>query len=150
NVGRDHDNDVRVDNVNVSRHHLRIVSTPTGWVVHDLESGQGPSVDGSRVTTMALVGPATPVLGQEPGGERLALRLTHEEASRTAEPTAVVEPPPPPAPGAAVPPPSGAAGTVIIGGEPNRPGGALRSGETAGPTIVTGDALTVEVGGTVT
>lgn len=150
NVGRDHDNDVRVDNVNVSRHHLRIVSTPTGWVVQDLESGQGTWVDGSRVTTMALVGPTTLVLGQEPGGERLELQLTHEEAPRTSEPTAVVEPPPPPAPGAAVPPPSGAAGTVIIGGEPNRPGGALRSGETAGPTIVTGDALTVEVGGTVT
>ncbi len=149
NVGRDHDNDVQVDNVNVSRHHLRIVSTPTGWMVQDLESGQGTWVDGTRVTTMALVGPTTLVLGQEPGGERLELQLAQGSGVKTSEPTAVVDPPAP-APGQPAPTPSGAAGTVIIGGEQNRPGGALRSGETAGPTIVTGDALTVEVGGTVT
>ncbi len=157
-IGREHDNEVRSNNVNVSRHHAELTWADGAWTVRDLDSAQGTWLDGNRITTHSLLGPTTLALGRPPGGETVELQLSAGSPGAS-DATAVVQPPTPagPAPsaptnvaspaGSVPPPPVGAPGTVILGGEQNRPGGQLRSGETAAATMVTGDALTIECGG---
>ena len=62
-LGRGHDADIRIDDPGVSRLHCEVVlGTPT--VVRDLNSTNGISVDGSRVTQAALVDGSTLTVGQ--------------------------------------------------------------------------------------
>lgn len=62
-VGRGHDADIRIDDPGVSRLHCEVVlGAPT--VVRDLNSTNGVSVDGTRVTQVALVDGSTVTLGQ--------------------------------------------------------------------------------------
>jgi len=50
-VGRSRECDVRIDDGNVSRHHLEVVQeSPTAWAVADLGSTNGTEVNGRKVT----------------------------------------------------------------------------------------------------
>lgn len=53
-IGRAPDNDVRIDDPRVSRHHARIVAREGGLVLVDLGSTNGTWVDGLRVSELAL------------------------------------------------------------------------------------------------
>jgi hypothetical protein len=62
-VGRGNEADIRIEDPGVSRVHCEVVlGTPT--IVRDLNSTNGLSVDGSRVTQAALVDGSTVTLGQ--------------------------------------------------------------------------------------
>ncbi|HSB63414.1 MAG TPA: FHA domain-containing protein [Thermoanaerobaculia bacterium] len=54
-VGRDPDCDVSLASRSVSRRHALLERTPNGWIVRDLGSANGTSVDGARVTEAPLV-----------------------------------------------------------------------------------------------
>ena len=54
-VGRDLDCDIPLTNRSVSRRHALVEKTPNGWVVRDLGSANGTSVDGARVKEAPLV-----------------------------------------------------------------------------------------------
>lgn len=54
-VGRAIDNDIRVEDTLVSRHHCRIEKTPEGPTLIDLGSSNGTQVNGERVDRQALV-----------------------------------------------------------------------------------------------
>ena len=53
-VGRDPDCDVSLTSRSVSRRHALVEKTPNGWVVRDLGSANGTSVNGARVTEAPL------------------------------------------------------------------------------------------------
>jgi ABC transport system ATP-binding/permease protein len=53
-VGRDLDCDVPLASRSVSRRHALVEKTPNGWVVRDLGSANGTSVDGARVREAPL------------------------------------------------------------------------------------------------
>jgi len=55
-VGRDESCDVVIDSAQVSREHLRLTRTPTGFVLEDLGSANGTFVNGKRVKR-AEIGP---------------------------------------------------------------------------------------------
>lgn len=54
-VGRDLDCDISLTNRSVSRRHALVEKTPNGWVLRDLGSANGTSVDGARVKEAPLV-----------------------------------------------------------------------------------------------
>lgn len=54
-IGRDPDCDIPLANRSVSRRHALVEKTPGGWVVRDLGSANGTSVDGARITEAPLV-----------------------------------------------------------------------------------------------
>jgi len=54
-VGRDLDCDIVLTSRSVSRRHALVEKTPNGWVVRDLGSANGTSVDGARVKESPLV-----------------------------------------------------------------------------------------------
>jgi pSer/pThr/pTyr-binding forkhead associated (FHA) protein len=53
-VGRDPDCDIPLASRSVSRRHALVEKTPNGWVVRDLGSANGTSVDGARVKEAPL------------------------------------------------------------------------------------------------
>lgn len=53
-VGRDPDCDIPLASRSVSRRHALVEKTPDGWVVRDLGSANGTSVDGARVKEAPL------------------------------------------------------------------------------------------------
>ena len=53
-VGRDPGSDIKIDDSTVSRHHAEIVHTDSGWVVRDLGSRNGVSVNGTRSKALLL------------------------------------------------------------------------------------------------
>jgi pSer/pThr/pTyr-binding forkhead associated (FHA) protein len=53
-IGRDPDCDVPLASRSVSRRHALVEKTPNGWVVRDLGSANGTSVDGARVKEAPL------------------------------------------------------------------------------------------------
>jgi transcriptional regulator with GAF, ATPase, and Fis domain len=53
-IGRDQDNDLHIDDVNLSRQHCRILRTKEGIVVEDLSSSNGTYVNGARIQRQAL------------------------------------------------------------------------------------------------
>jgi pSer/pThr/pTyr-binding forkhead associated (FHA) protein len=53
-VGRDPDCDVSLASRSVSRRHALVERTPNGWIVRDLGSANGTSVDGARVKEAPL------------------------------------------------------------------------------------------------
>jgi len=54
-VGRDLDCDIALASRSVSRRHALVEKTQNGWVVRDLGSANGTSVDGARVKEAPLV-----------------------------------------------------------------------------------------------
>ena len=54
-VGRDPDCDISLTSRSVSRRHALVEKTPNGWVLRDLGSANGTSVDGARVNEAPLV-----------------------------------------------------------------------------------------------
>jgi DNA-binding NtrC family response regulator len=53
-VGRDQDNDLHIEDVNLSRQHCRILRTKDGIVVEDLNSSNGTYVNGARTQRHVL------------------------------------------------------------------------------------------------
>jgi len=53
-IGRDQDNDLHVEDVNLSRQHCRILRTKEGIVVEDLNSSNGTFVNGARTQRQVL------------------------------------------------------------------------------------------------
>ncbi len=60
-VGRDADNDVVLDDPNVSRHHCRFFRQDGCWYIEDLGSRNGVRVDGQRIHSPTLVAVGTVV-----------------------------------------------------------------------------------------
>ena len=62
-IGRDTDNDVRLESRGMSRQHAVITATPTGFTIKDLDSQNGTVVNGRRVTERELADGDVIVLG---------------------------------------------------------------------------------------
>jgi ABC-type multidrug transport system ATPase subunit len=88
-IGRDESEDLRYDDIRVSRKHARIRYDGDHWVLEDLGSHNGTFRDGTRVTLVPLGGTAAFRLGGATDGP--ILEISPQDA---AVPTA----PPPPAP----------------------------------------------------
>jgi pSer/pThr/pTyr-binding forkhead associated (FHA) protein len=54
-IGRLTDNDIVLDDVNVSRHHAVIIDTGTSFVITDLRSANGVHVGGERIRGTATL-----------------------------------------------------------------------------------------------
>jgi len=65
-IGRDQDNDLHVDDVNLSRQHCRILRTKEGIVVEDLGSSNGTYVNGARTQRQVLSVGDTILIGVTP------------------------------------------------------------------------------------
>ena len=154
-VGRDADAEVQLRNTNLSRRHVEISHSGSGWVLRDVGSAQGTWRDGRQVQTVDIRGTIQVTLGREGRGEVLTL-----EASAAAPhfPAATEIPGRGAASGATqivggpvshgAPGSGGGEGTVVVGAAAsNRPGGPLRAEAIAGATIVTGDTLNIECAG---
>ena len=55
-IGRLSDNDIVLDDANVSRHHAVIIDTGTSFVITDLRSANGVDVRGERIRGTATLG----------------------------------------------------------------------------------------------
>lgn len=69
-IGRDLDNDLRVDDPSVSRHHVRLVPCQDGWDVLN-DSSSGMLVDGRPAERHRLRGAAVIALGRHPEAPRV-------------------------------------------------------------------------------
>lgn len=67
-VGRTVDNDIRIDDTTVSRHHAVIRREGNAFVVEDLGSSNGTSVGGKRITGPTKVAPGTAIAFGAVGG----------------------------------------------------------------------------------
>ncbi|MFI5119827.1 MAG: FHA domain-containing protein [Thermoanaerobaculia bacterium] len=63
-IGRDLDCDIPLASRSVSRRHALVEKTPSGWIVRDLGSANGTSVNGARVKETPLVTGATVRFGE--------------------------------------------------------------------------------------
>lgn len=63
-LGRGADNDVVLNDASVSRAHAKLTYEGGAWRLHDLDSGNGSTVAGERVTHVRLASPAAFALGQ--------------------------------------------------------------------------------------
>ncbi len=93
-IGRGPDNEIRLADPSVSRHHAVIERAPRGWTIRDLDSTNGTRHNGSRIHQAPLA-----------SGDRLtigAFELDAEDAteggSRLGPPAGRADPPPPPTP----------------------------------------------------
>ena len=93
-IGRGPDNDIRLADPSVSRHHALIERGPRGWSVRDLESTNGTRHNGSRIHRSPLS-----------SGDRLTIGAFELDAENTTEggtrlgpPAGRADPPPPPTP----------------------------------------------------
>lgn len=48
-IGRDHDNDITINNIRVSRHHARLEKIGSAWQIIDLKSANGTYINGKKV-----------------------------------------------------------------------------------------------------
>jgi hypothetical protein len=108
-LGRDVNNDVVVDDSEVSRRHARLSRQGEGYVYEDLGSTNGSFILGQRITAPTLLMPGTQITI----GERVSLDYLVEESDPSAtvvvsrirpEPAAAVPPAQPVTPPSAVPP----------------------------------------------
>jgi len=60
-IGRSSESDLVIRDDYTSTHHARLLLGVNGWMVEDLDSTNGTTLDGSRVTTQTLVPLNTPV-----------------------------------------------------------------------------------------
>ncbi|MGJ3240379.1 MAG: FHA domain-containing protein [Anaerolineae bacterium] len=56
-IGRDVDNDISLDEPEVSRHHMRLVLTKDGYMLEDLNTMNGTAIGGESLTTQQLLHP---------------------------------------------------------------------------------------------
>ena len=108
-LGRDVNNDVVVDDSEVSRRHARLSRQGEGYVYEDLGSTNGSFILGQRITAPTLLVPGTEITI----GERVSLDYLVEESDPSAtvvvsrihpEPAVAVPPAQPVTPPSAVPP----------------------------------------------
>lgn len=105
-IGRDVNNDIVINDVEVSRRHARITLQSGGYVLEDLGSTNGVFVNGQRITRPVMLrGGETIMLGEN---VTLAFEAMGYDAAATvvAAPPPVVEAPPPPSPQPVYAPPS--------------------------------------------
>jgi len=80
-VGRDVTNDVTVGDAELSRQHARLTRTPGGYVVEDLGSTNGSTVNGERLVAPRVLSPGDLLgMGQN---VTLSFEATSPEAART-------------------------------------------------------------------
>ena len=60
-IGRAKDSDLVIDNDDLSRHHARLTWGGHGWILEDLGSSNGTSVDGQRITGPVVLAPGSEV-----------------------------------------------------------------------------------------
>ena len=60
-IGRSSESDLVIRDDYTSTHHARLILGVNGWMVEDLDSTNGTTLDGSRVTNQTLVPLNTPV-----------------------------------------------------------------------------------------
>jgi pSer/pThr/pTyr-binding forkhead associated (FHA) protein len=129
-IGRDPGGEVVLDNANVSRLHALVVHDGESWILRDQGSFQGTFRDGQAVTELAL-GPSQSVtLGAPQVGVRIEMLVGAETAPTRPRATA-----------------TDSVDTVVPNRE-SRPGGALRDDVFDSATVVGGQSLRVECGGT--
>ncbi len=75
-IGRDPAGTLVIDDPRVSRRHIQISATNSGWVVEDLGSRNGTFYDGQPVERLTLTGPCVLRLGDAVVGPELRLRPT--------------------------------------------------------------------------
>ncbi|GAC56131.1 hypothetical protein GOHSU_03_00250, partial [Gordonia hirsuta DSM 44140 = NBRC 16056] len=85
-IGRDPSSDVAIDVPTVSRRHLEIRSSGQGWELVDAGSTGGVWVDGRRITTLALRGPAVLRLGPRPDAPVISVGPTGAAADSAGAP----------------------------------------------------------------
>ena len=83
-IGRDHDCDVRINEVHVSRRHLAGSFEKGRWCLRDLKSANGIIADGRRVDTVAIDGSLTVTLGAEGPSLTFAVQGAHSATKRGA------------------------------------------------------------------
>ncbi len=104
-VGRSHDADLVIDHASISRAHCRLIFAPPGkWMITDLGSRNGMSVNGRRVTTELLSDGDVVRLGKV----TLEFHLLPSQEQPAAAPT----PPPVPPPAPPIPAPAPATDTT--------------------------------------
>ncbi len=101
-IGRESDNDIVLEDPQVSRHHARLSEQAGGYVVEDLGSTNGTFLNGRRITSATPISPGD-TLGL---GDTVAFKVEAAEVgageTMVGRPQEPVTPPPPPI----VPPPS--------------------------------------------
>jgi pSer/pThr/pTyr-binding forkhead associated (FHA) protein len=80
-IGRDHDCEVRVEDVHVSRRHVAVMLTDGQWSLHDLQSSNGMFVDRQRVQEAVVHDTVSASLG----ADGPSLRIQLENASSRSE-----------------------------------------------------------------
>lgn len=55
-LGRDVSNDIMIDDVGISRHHLRFVQSGNSYAIEDLDSTNGILLNGTRIATLTPLG----------------------------------------------------------------------------------------------
>ena len=63
-IGRDADCDISIDNVAVSRTHATVTASPDGWILADMQSGNGTFVNNAKVSTHTLQSGDSFVIGK--------------------------------------------------------------------------------------
>jgi len=110
NIGREANNDIVLEDSQVSRHHARLTQQGAGYVVEDLGSTNGTFINGQRVMGAKPLGAGDTlglgdtvvlrVVGEAGAGETLVAHAQPQPA-----PTTFSAPPPPPPSFSAPPPP---------------------------------------------
>jgi hypothetical protein len=96
-IGRSPDNDIAIDDAEVSRHHARLTRRGNDWILEDLGSRNGTFVNGQRIT-----GPVTLTPGAQVGlGTGILFSM---EMGLPVAPAPPTYPPPPPYPRTYAPP----------------------------------------------
>jgi LysM repeat protein len=96
-IGRSPDNDIAIDDAEVSRHHARLTRRGNDWILEDLGSRNGTTVNGRRI-----IGPVTLTPGAQVGlGTGILFSM---EMGLPVAPAPPTYPPPPPYPRAYAPP----------------------------------------------
>jgi membrane-bound lytic murein transglycosylase D len=85
-IGRDHDCEVRIQDVQVSRRHVLVSFDEGSWRVRDLKSANGVFVDGKRVETVAIEDGLAITLGAD--GPCVTIEL-HRQGPSTNRPLSV-------------------------------------------------------------
>jgi membrane-bound lytic murein transglycosylase D len=83
-IGRDHDCDVRIVDIHVSRRHLAGSFEKGKWCLRDLKSANGIFADGERVETASIDGSLTITLGAEGPSLAFAVEGAHSGTNRGA------------------------------------------------------------------
>jgi pSer/pThr/pTyr-binding forkhead associated (FHA) protein len=82
-IGRNHTNDITIDNLAVSDRHARIVRDKSGYFLEDLGSTNGTFVDGRRISRIGLAGKQEITIGKHLLDIRLAEKGAGSDFART-------------------------------------------------------------------